>query len=91
MIKTAQIAGLSHIPNGSGAIYLTRDNYDSRIETGSIVIVLRQEQLAQIAQNFKLFFLVAETARKYLEEKMKIWEESRDVLSTFVLQEKITT
>lgn len=92
VIATAKRAGLSGIrgeefsyslrSNTNGDVYISGDNCGE--------LVLKIENIEGVASNFKILYLVAQKSAEYLEQVLKDYRDSKEILAPFILQEKLT-
>jgi len=58
--------------------------------TLKLVLDLAWFNLKNIAKNFDFFWTVSEEAKKVLERELKKFEEDKEILGMFLLQEKVS-
>jgi len=72
---------------------LTKTEKIIEIHGTSLRMILRFDWLSlkEIAKNYNLFWTASEEAKKILEKELKKFEEDKEILGMFLLQEKVSS
>jgi len=91
VIKAANTKGLWRIQRDKFSYEIERDTYGYlSIHLPSGTIHLDTAHIEEIAKEFDAFVYIAKVAEQYLYDLLKAFDEAKELLSPFVLQEKLS-